>query len=113
MQGIRSAHVSGFWFGYSQCVRFIFIGVVFYISAIFINKKVENPQDTYIGVYTLFVAAIGTGISLAQAPSVEKAKKAAKTIFAIIDEPSKIDTRDEKGEKVIKHGEIEFVNADF
>ncbi len=113
MQGIRSAHVSGFWFGYSQCVRFIFIGVVFYISAIFINKKVENPQDTYIGVYTLFVAAIGTGVSLAQAPSVEKAKKAAKTIFAIIDEPSKIDTRDEKGEKVIKHGEIEFLNADF
>jgi ATP-binding cassette, subfamily B (MDR/TAP), member 1 len=43
MKGIKSAHVSGFWFGYSQCVRFIFIGVVFYISAILINKKIENP----------------------------------------------------------------------
>jgi len=34
-------------------------------------------------------------------------------VFAIIDEPSKIDTRDENGEKFIKNGEIEFLNADF
>ena len=86
--GIKNAHISGFFFGYSQCVRFIFVGVVFYIAAIFINRKVENAEDSYIGVYTLFVAAIGTGVSLAQAPSVGKAKDAAKTIFAIIDEPS-------------------------
>jgi hypothetical protein len=43
MQGIKNAHVSGFWFGYSQCVRFIFIGVVFFISAVLINKGIENP----------------------------------------------------------------------
>jgi len=43
MQGIKKAHVSGFWFGYSQCVRFFFIGIVFYISAVLINKGIENP----------------------------------------------------------------------
>ena len=107
--GIKNAHISGFYFGYSQCIRFSFVGIVYYIAAIFINNYGENQINTYIGVNTLFVAALGTGISLSSAPSVGKAKSAAKAIFGIIDEPSQIDTREEKGEKVIKRGEIEFV----
>lgn len=59
------------------------------------------------------MAAMGTGISLSSAPSVAKAKVAAGKIFEIIDEESKIDTRSENGIKEIKHGEIEFINADF
>jgi len=59
------------------------------------------------------VAALGTGISLSSAPSLGKAKDAAKAIFGIIDEPSKIDTRDEKGVKEVTKGEIEFVSTDF
>lgn len=35
---IKNAHISGFWFGYSQGIRFIFVGIVFYIAAVFINK---------------------------------------------------------------------------
>jgi ABC-type multidrug transport system fused ATPase/permease subunit len=92
----------------------VFVGVVFYIAALFAkNYSDESSENLYIGVYTLFVAALGTGIALSSAPSISKAKAAAATIFQIIDEPSKIDTRDESGEKVIRHGEIEFVNADF
>jgi ATP-binding cassette, subfamily B (MDR/TAP), member 1 len=41
-QGIKNAHLSGFFFGYSQCIRFIFVGVVFYIASILINKKIEK-----------------------------------------------------------------------
>lgn len=59
------------------------------------------------------MAAIGSGIALSAAPSVGKAKEAAKTIFGIIDEPSAIDTRIEKGAKTITHGEIELRNTDF
>jgi ABC-type multidrug transport system fused ATPase/permease subunit len=36
--GIKQAHYSGFLFGYSQCTRFMFIGIVFYIAAILINN---------------------------------------------------------------------------
>ncbi len=64
-------------------------------------------------MYVLFMAAIGTGISLSSAPSVAKAKVAAAKIFEIIDEESKIDTRKEDGVKEIKHGEIEFIDAEF
>jgi ATP-binding cassette, subfamily B (MDR/TAP), member 1 len=59
------------------------------------------------------MAALGTGISLSSAPSIAKAKVAAGKIFEIVDEPSMIDTRSESGLKEIKHGEIEFVNAQF
>lgn len=89
------------------------MGIVFYISAEFIYRYGDDPAKTYIGVYTLFVAALGTGISLSSAPSVGKAKAAASTIFEIIDSPSKIDTRSETGEKVISRGEIELVGVDF
>lgn len=61
----------------------------------------------------LFLSALGTGISLSSAPSVSKAKTAAIAVFGIIDAESAIDTRDESGVKVIKHGEIEFVGTEF
>lgn len=86
---------------------------MFYIAAIFVKDYNDKPDDTYIGLYTLFLAALGTGISLSSAPSIGKAKAAATIIFDIIDEPSKIDTRSEEGLKEIKNGEIEFVNAEF
>lgn len=91
----------------------MFVGIIFYIAALFIKNYGDKADDTYIGLYTLFLAALGTGISLSSAPSIGKAKAAASTIFEIIDEPSKIDTRDESGEKVIRHGQIEFINSDF
>ena len=111
--GIKNAHLSGFYFGYSQCVRFVFIGIVFLIAAEFIYHFDEDSQNTYIGVYTLFVAALGSGLSMSSAPSVSKAQSAASTIFSIIDEPSKIDTRSNEGVKVVTRGEIEFRDASF
>lgn len=59
------------------------------------------------------MAALGSGIALSSAPSVGKAKDAARMIFGIIDQPSAIDTRETKGERVIKKGEIELRNTDF
>lgn len=106
--GIFSAHYNGFFFGYSQCIRFIFIGVAFYIAAIFVNDYGDDQKNTYIGLYTLFLSALGTGISLSHAPSIGKARTAASKIFGIIDEDSKIDTRKEEGAKLIEKGEIEF-----
>jgi ATP-binding cassette, subfamily B (MDR/TAP), member 1 len=111
--GIKNAHLTGFYFGYSQCVRFLFIGIAFYIAAVFIHDYDEDQRKTYIGLYVLFLSALGTGISLSSAPSVAKAKSAAISVFGIIDDKSIIDTRDKDGEKEIKKGEIELVNADF
>jgi ATP-binding cassette, subfamily B (MDR/TAP), member 1 len=110
---VRASHIAGFYFGYGQAVRFVFVGIVFYIAAVMIAEYGDDQSNTYIGVNTLFVAALGSGISISSAPSVGKAKEAAKKIFGIVDEKSKIDTREEKGKKEIERGEIEFVHTDF
>lgn len=111
--GIKNAHISGIYFGYSQCIRFIFVGIIFLVSAEIVYYYTDDQSNIYIGVYTLFVSALGTGISLSSAPSVAKAKASAANIFEIIDEPSQIDTRSEEGVKVIKHGEIQFRGTEF
>lgn len=35
--GIKKAHISGLFFGYSQGIRFVFIALVFYVAAVFIK----------------------------------------------------------------------------
>lgn len=72
---------------------------MFYIASVFIKNKADKPEDTYIAVYVLFVAALGSGISMSNAPSMSVARASANTIFAIIDEKSQIDIREGKGLK--------------
>lgn len=35
--GVKKAHISGLFFGYSQSIRFVFIAFVFFVAAVFIN----------------------------------------------------------------------------
>ena len=36
--GVKRSHISGLFFGYSQSIRFAFIGFVFYIAAVFADR---------------------------------------------------------------------------
>jgi len=94
-------------------IRFVFIAFVFYISSIFINDYNDDPKNTYIAVYILFVSTLGSGIAISQAPSIGKARAAAVKVFDIIEEESTIDSRSLKGEQIIKNGAIEFQNVCF
>ena len=40
--GFKNAHIGGVLFGYSQFIRFIFIGFIFYIASKFINRYGDN-----------------------------------------------------------------------
>lgn len=44
-QGLRDAHISGLWSGYSILIRFFYVAYVFFISAVLIYKKNLNPED--------------------------------------------------------------------
>ena len=112
-KGIKFAHVSGFFYGYSQFMRFFFVAIVFYISAVFVNKQNDDPKNTYLAVYILFIAAVGSGMAISSVPPLGKARKSAENIFEIIDEKSKISSKHASGEKIITRGEIELVNVDF
>ncbi|CDW90801.1 abc transporter family protein [Stylonychia lemnae] len=117
---IKHAHISGIIYGYSQCIRFLFIAFIFYLSSVFIFEYNDEPEDTYVGVYTLFVSAIGTGSLISQLPSRSKSKQAANKIFKII-ESQQIDNNHDSSRQVanykqkefVKQGEIEFKNLSF
>ena len=110
--GIKKAHISGLFFGYSQGIRFVFIAMVFYIAAVFTKKFHLDSQQVFAGCYVVFVGSIGAGVSLSQLPSISSAREAAKLIFGIIEEPSKIDPT-QPGVENITHGRVQFKNVWF
>lgn len=91
--GIKKAHISGLFFGYSQSVRFAFVAFVFYVAAVFVNRYNLDSEKVFSGCYVVFVGSIGTGVSLSQLPSLSRARQAAKLIFSIIEEESEIDPK--------------------
>jgi hypothetical protein len=92
-----NARISALAFGYSLCIRFIFIGVVFYIGSIFIIQNSLETPDIYKAIYIIFTSALGAGFAMSAVPSANTAKVSAQKIFSIIDEPSNIDVREQHG----------------
>ena len=92
-KSLRQAHISGLLLGYSQLIRFFYIGIMFYIAAVLIKHYDLDSRDVFTGVYVIFVGVIGSGSSLSQAPSLSKAQRSAQKIFGIIEERSEIDPR--------------------
>jgi len=60
-QGIKMAHMAGIGFGYSFFVRFLFLGVIFYIAILMIRRFNLPLEDTFVGVFVLFMSALGAG----------------------------------------------------
>jgi ABC-type multidrug transport system fused ATPase/permease subunit len=110
---IRTAHVSGLFFGYSQSIRFIYVGFVFFVAALFVQRYGLNSEQVFTGCYVVFVGAIGSGVSLSQMPSVSKAQQAARQVFGIIEEPSVIHPQQKGVKPVEMAGSIEFKNLYF
>ena len=112
---VRNAHCGGFFFGYSNCARMLFLGLVFYIGSKRVQVQGDQSDDIFLSIYILFSTCMGSGIALSNMPSVQKAKQAAKNIFEIVDEPSTLDVRkhDSSKKTVVASGEIEFQNVMF
>ena len=66
-EGIKRAHISGFLFGYSQAVRFIFVAITFYLASVIIQNSADPKSitnDVFTAVYIMFVGAIGVGVAV-------------------------------------------------
>ena len=47
------------------------MGFIYYIGARFINEyRTDSYEDVFVAIQVLFVAAIGTGMAIANVPSV-------------------------------------------
>lgn len=112
---VRNAHINGFFFGYSNSARMLFLGIVFYIGSFIIRSGNGDSQNIYLSIWILFSTSMGAGIAMSNVPSVQKAKHSAGNIFAIIDEKSTLDVRDQPDGKLkeIASGEIVFENVEF
>ncbi len=71
------AHSAGVGFGYAFFIRFVFLGVVFYIAAVTIDKYDLEPVDNYLAVFVLYMSALGAGMNASNVPSISKARTAA------------------------------------
>jgi ATP-binding cassette subfamily B (MDR/TAP) protein 1 len=111
---VKNAHIAGVAYGYSLCIRLIYIGVVFYVGSKFIVTYNLDPQDVFQSIYIIFTAALGAGFAMSSVPSATKAKESAQKIFTILDEPSTLDVREQKGKLTkFKEGAIELKNLSF
>ena len=106
----KNAHIGGFFFGYSNCSRMLFLGLVFYIGSKLVRNGAGDSDKIYIAIWILISTSMGAGIALSNVPSVQKAKNSASNIFAIIDDPSTLDVRQQSNNKIktIEAGSIEF-----
>lgn len=112
---VKNAHLGGFFFGYSNCARMLFLGIVFLIGSWLVREYSSEANDIYMSIYILFSTCMGAGIAMSNVPSVQKAKSSAMNIFNIIDEKSTLDVRElsSKGIKTISEGKIEFKDVNF
>lgn len=95
-QNIKNAQKAGFYYGYSQCVRIIFIGFVFYIGTLLLGVTPRTPQQMFTAINIMQLASQSAGMAAANVPSMARARDSAKKIFAIIDEKSNLDVREGK-----------------
>lgn len=90
---VLNAHLAGVAYGYSVCVRFIYVGLVFYIGAKFTIEYSLNSEDVFLSIYIIFTAALGAGFAMSAVPNATDARESAGQIFYMIDDKSEIDVR--------------------
>lgn len=112
---IRNAHCGGFFFGYSNCARILFLGLVFYFGSETVKKNKYETQNIYIAIMIIFSTCMGAGIAASNIPSIQKAKHSASKVFSIVDEASTLDIRDKSGKSIkeVSEGKIEFKDVTF
>lgn len=112
-----NTHIAGAAFGFSSCIRFLYIGLVFYIGATFISSLDITSDKVYKAVIIIFTTAMGAGLTLRTVPDTTGAKESAEKIFEIIDkevESNSIDNEEDVvNAKGIDYGKIEFKNITF
>ena len=90
-----------------MCVRFIYIGVVFYAGAMFIKEFTLKSENVYLSILVIFSTAFGAGSAMASIPNAALAVESATRIFKIIDSKSDSDIREHKGKlRDIQKGKI-------
>ncbi|KAF5455486.1 hypothetical protein F2P56_025056 [Juglans regia] len=113
-EGIRQGLITGIGFGTSFVLLFLVYATSFYAGARFIEAEKATFSDVFLVFFALTFAATGVSQTSSMGPDTSKAKDAATSIFAILDQQSKIDPIDESGMTLDDlKGDIELRNVSF
>ncbi|KAI3962396.1 hypothetical protein MKW92_020817 [Papaver armeniacum] len=112
--GIRKGLISGLGFGISFFLMFAVHAASFYIG----GRLVQAGQATFAEVFRVFFALIFTAVGVTSSSSMaadsNKAKHAAASVFAILDQQPKIDISNDSGKTLEDvRGQIEFRHVSF
>ncbi|WOH15795.1 hypothetical protein DCAR_0935341 [Daucus carota subsp. sativus] len=112
--GIRQGFITGSGIGISMFLLFSVYATCFYAGARFLEAgKIKVPEIFQV-FFGLTMTAVGISQSGALAPDTGKAKSAAASIFALLDQKSLIESRDDNGITVENmKGDIEFQHVNF
>ncbi|KAJ9181726.1 hypothetical protein P3X46_005790 [Hevea brasiliensis] len=112
--GIRRGLISGIGFGLSFFFVFFVYAVSFYVGAHLVDHGKTTFTDVFRVFFALSMAALGISQSNSLAPDASKARSSATSVFAILDQKSKIDPSDPSG-IIIKRvkGKVEFRHISF
>ncbi|TKY54331.1 ABC transporter B family member 4 [Spatholobus suberectus] len=112
--GIRQGLVSGTGFGLSLFFLFSVYACSFYAGARLVENGKTSMSDVFRVFFSLTMAAVAMSQSGFMTPAASKAKSSAASVFAILDQKSRIDPSDESGMMLQEvKGEIEFHHVTF
>ncbi|PKI36032.1 hypothetical protein CRG98_043607 [Punica granatum] len=112
--GIKQGLISGFFFGLSFFLLFSVYACCFYAAARLINDGKTTFSEVFLVFFTLAMTAWSISQSGSFVPDSSKAKSSAASVFAILDQKSKIDAGDNSGTTLENvKGEIEFHHVSF
>ena len=111
---LKHGLVSGVLYGLSQLAIFIDFGIVFYAGAVFMRDYGDSFRDVYLAATGIMFAAWDMGNAMMLIPDAAKVTAIAKSLFEVLETPSKIDYKNSDGKcKEPIQGDIEFKNVSF
>ena len=114
--GVSKGLIAGFMYGLSQIILFLVFGLIFYLGVIFMNRNGLQISDVFTAIYAIVFSGMTAGNNAHFMPDMAAGKKAAASIFQILDEKDEDQLQEESGSKMLKNkieGEISFKNVSF
>ncbi|KAF5454560.1 hypothetical protein F2P56_024215 [Juglans regia] len=112
--GIKQGLITGTGYGTSFGLLFLAYATFFYAGAQLVEAGKATSSDVFQVFFALTMAATGVSQTSSMGSDTGKAKNAVSSIFAIIDQQSKIDASDESGITLDNFkGGIEFRHVSF
>ncbi|URD88213.1 ABC transporter B family member [Musa troglodytarum] len=112
--GERQGIISGLGYSFSFIALYCTYALCFYIGARFVHDAQANFTQVFRVFFALTLAALGVSQSSTAASDINNARDSARSIFAILDRQSKIDSSTDEGEVLQNvRGDIKFHHVSF